>query len=228
MDRSKSILLFLALTAPCAIALKLSIANICILPAILLFLFHARGSLWSFLTDHRSTTVPLLGFIFVALYSAFFGLDITESLIHVFKISFMLLLIPLYGSLASEGYTKSILLLIITGLTIASLHTVFEGAYPGMLFEYSHGAVSEAGQLAIGVFCAVGLFATSRNELENAKLSDLVRYSVLPCLGFLVLGFSNLLPLSPLSKHILAGACFFYVMWYAVRLLTTLRKSHMK
>ncbi|MCI5064891.1 O-antigen ligase family protein, partial [bacterium] len=208
----------LGLVAPFAIAIKLSLANLLLIPAILSFLWHhGRTFVGTCVSREKTYFFSLSIFIAVSFYSALFGLDIGNSLLYAIKMAFMMLLIPLCAAVSQAGYRQHILLSIVLGLCVSALHTIAEGAFPNDLFQYAHGAVSEAGQLTIGLFAAAALLSSAPKPKLPLRMRSLLQMSILPFLGFLLLGFSSRLQLSPPVQLLLAAVSLCYVILQGVR-----------
>ncbi|MGA1190822.1 MAG: O-antigen ligase family protein [Bdellovibrionota bacterium] len=157
MTQSASPLTLPATIAAALIPIKLSLTYIALIPSLLVFAYQERGAVQEIWHRYRSVLIPIAFFLFCILYSSFFGLNTGRSLSKGMSLAGMFLIIPLYAYLCEQNLTRTILLALVIGFSLESLHSIFEGAFPTLLFPYPHGAVSEAGQLGMALFVALAL-----------------------------------------------------------------------
>jgi hypothetical protein len=220
---------FATLASPLLLAIKLSFANLCIIPVLLHYCVRSAKTFGTLLREERAFYLPLLAFIATLFYSSFFGVNPLESLRNSAKLTFMFLLIPLFSELRGGGKLIPLLLALTLGLTIASFHTLYDGAYPGVLFGYPHGPLSEAGQIAIGIFAAIALWvATTPETTSSIKRPHLLFTTGLPLVGFLFLGFAPHLHLSPIATGVLALVGVLYTGYHSWRFIEDSRSGSFK
>jgi hypothetical protein len=173
------------------IPLKLSLAYVAIIPAILALLYKHRGDPRGiFVGLPKALIAPLVGWNICVLLSAPLGIDPLESLVKGLRLSTTLLIIPLFFIVAQRSSPLKLLTALIFGQSIAAFHSVLASTLPPSLNRLFLGEVTESGQLALTLMAAIGCSFSIFFNTENLKATKLVSLlAVLNFSVFLTLGF---------------------------------------
>ena len=152
------------------VPLKLSLVYIFLIPFLLFSLIRPRVLLHLIhrLPPHGTA---FLFFLVVAALSSSFGIAPAHSLIDLAHFVFFSLTIVVFSATSSKAARIEILLALIAGQTVASVHSVLQSVAPASISQLLLGAVTESGQLALVIPCALGLtFSLSRSkELQSPR-----------------------------------------------------------
>jgi O-antigen ligase len=185
-DKSAELLAKGCCAAAFLIPLKLSLTYCVLVPLICFWLASTIRRDRKFLTLNtplRTLAVPLVFFLLTVILSTITGLNPRHSLGPTLSLTFFALAIPLFAGHAKPAPT---LLALVTGQSLAALHSVVDGAFPGTLSTFFLGKVTESGQLALTLFVAVGLAWRQLSTTDSRTIgSDLGR---LTCLGAITAG----------------------------------------
>jgi hypothetical protein len=132
----------------------------------------------------------------------------------------MFLIIPLYAHLCERNLSRTILIALVIGFSLESLHSIFEGAFPTLLFPYPHGAVSEAGQLGMALFVSLALCV--RTTSQKCPSHSLVKTLLIGGFTFFLLiflGLSQPLQLSPTIITLLTTLVLVIFGWHLFHLI---------
>ncbi|MCB0330264.1 MAG: O-antigen ligase family protein [Bdellovibrionales bacterium] len=223
LETSRALVPKLGVLSSLLIPIKLSFTYISVIPTMILFAITLRDEVLRWYKAYRSISLPLIAFLFVLFYSSLFGINIGNSMINAAKLSFMVGLIPLYFYLGTKGNSQSILLLLTVGSLVASTHTIVEGAYPNDIGSFSHGPVSEAGQLGIALFVSLALLFSLQIHRKKDLLIDILQSGTVPFFAFTLLGFAYKLSLNAWATGILTTVCGAYLLAHATQLFLSLR-----
>ena len=167
--------------------LKLPLAYCALVPALVCLLLKLRdGTFRATLAPLKHIFVPLLLFIILAQISSLFGINPLRSTEKLIGLTFFALSIVFYFDIVREhGYSR-ILTALFAGQSIASLHSVLNGAFPELLPVVFPGQVTESGQLAISLTMATGMALYLSSEINGgnrpafspAKSADLVLWGI--------------------------------------------------
>lgn len=220
MTQSVSHLTLPAILAAALIPIKLSLTYIALIPSLLIFAYQEQGVSRKIWHRYRSVLIPIAFFFFCIFYSSFFGLNPGRSLSKGISLAGMFLIIPLYAHLCERNLTRTILLALVIGFSLEALHSVFEGAFPLVLFPYPHGAVSEAGQLGMALFVSLAL-CTKTGSQRRPSL-PLVKTLLLGGGTFFLLiflGLSQPLQLPPSVVTLLTTLILGILSWHLFHLV---------
>lgn len=165
------------------IPLKLSLAYCALIPLIVLYCYslYKEGVTKMQLSPPLQTLLAPLGFFFIAVViSAVTGISPLHSFNPVLSLLFFSLSVPLF---ATASQPLPVLLALVSGQTLAALHSVLDGAFPNSLPPLFLGKVTESGQLALSIFIAIGLVWRTRTlEATSSALKHaIVPLSALGC-----------------------------------------------
>jgi hypothetical protein len=170
------------------IPLKLSLTYCVLIPLLLIYSYSLyRDGLGKIqLSPPLQTLLAPLGFFLLAVgISAVTGISPIHSFNPVLSLVFFSLSVPLF---ATASRTIPVLLALVSGQTIAAIHSVLDGAFPNTLPSLFLGKVTESGQLALSIFIAIGLVWRARvlEENSSAMKRAAVPLTILGCLTVIV------------------------------------------
>lgn len=139
------------------IPIKLSFAYCVLLPLIIISCYRAykERTLGTFIV--HPLNAPLLAFFTISCVTGIFGLNPLKSIPNLLCASVMCFLIPLYSTLANTKSTCIVLGALITGQTIAALHSITAKMFPSFLTGFFVGEVTESGQIGLSLIITYGL-----------------------------------------------------------------------
>jgi hypothetical protein len=164
--------------------LKLSLTYCALIPLLLLYGYSLlrEGFGKVRLSASLQTLLAPLGFFLLAVcISAATGISPLHSFNPVLSLVFFSFSIPLF---ATASQTTPVLLALVSGQTLAALHSVLDGALPDTLPPFFLGKVTESGQLAISIFIAIGLLWRTRSFATTSTSTKRV-FTALTTLGCL-------------------------------------------
>jgi len=154
----------LALTIAVTAPLKLSLAYAAIFPLITLWLLSQPARLAG-TKILPSLAGPLALFMLTALVCGLFGIDPVRSVVQASRFGFFLCIFPALAAAVPRNRIVPLLAALLAGQTLAALHSVVEGAFPGLVTRFFLGQVTESGQLALSVVTAFGLLFVLNEEI---------------------------------------------------------------
>lgn len=143
------------------IPIKLSFTYILIIPAMLIWLPLRWDSLYARV---QSASHNLLFFFSTALLTSMFGFDPVHSILNITTLGFFVLCIPFFAELLQKFGVSSLLLTLAAGQSTAALHSVLEGALPGVMPKAMIGKIAESGQLGLVLIATLGLWIRLRAD----------------------------------------------------------------
>lgn len=163
--------LLMAIGAFC-LPIKLSFAYAAFIPLIswwLIGYFQGKNPLFG---SSAYVSAPLFFYLAALAISSLFGLNPEKSLPNIAAATFMALLVPVYGSIASERTSIVILAALIAGQTIASIDSVFALLNIDLTKKFFVGEVTESGQLAMTIPTIFGVlyYLTAAAKEEKPRL----------------------------------------------------------
>lgn len=222
MTQSVSYLTLPAILAAALIPIKLSLTYVALIPSLLVFAYQERGVAQQIWYRYRPVLTPIAFFFFCILYSSFFGLNPGRSLSKGVSLAGMFLIIPLYAHLSERNFTRTVLLSLVIGFSLESLHSIFEAAFPSLLFPYPHGAVSEAGQLGMALFVSLALCIRADSQRHSHRsLPKTLLIGGGTFLLLIFLGLSHPLQLPPLVITLLTTLALGVLGWHLFHLART-------
>lgn len=186
--------------------LKLAASYVVLIPMISLFFLHKQNLIDLKILLTKQIILRLLAaFLTLSILCSFFGINPTNSVIKVGRLSFFLLFIPFVFLNSNRNNQIKFLFAVIAGQTLAAIHTIYNSVYANIPNLFL-GEVTESGQLALTIPVAIGLLiyslkANSTNQpLKTAKHIKL--YLILGALQFIslcLISFSNQLQINKLQ-----------------------------
>lgn len=175
------------------IPLKLSITYAFLFPCLAIFLYRYRQNIHALLKELQSALIlPLIAWIACALVTGLFGIDPINSLREGIRFIVPILALGLFSFATNKTNPKSLLLALILGQSLSSLHTVMTPILPEYLTRIFIGAVTESGQLALTSLVAIGVTFTILFEKERLETPNWVAFlTAVNIIGFCFLGFIN-------------------------------------
>ena len=167
----------LALLTAFLIPLKLSFAYLTLIPLTSIWLIINFKNLKSIVIKKEFAHIlPLFIFIFIALYSSIFGIDIKQSLIACLSLFFYTCTAYAVCDAAKNGNHIKVALALLIGQTVTGFHSLLQEFIAGFENDIFLGKVSESGQIALSIFILLGLLLTlckSSNKLQCLFLAYL-------------------------------------------------------
>lgn len=230
---------YLFLLAACfLLPLKLSLAYCALVPLILLWLVSIRFRIWGALRGD-SIILPYAGFVAFAVLTIPFAVDPLRSADKLLGVVFFGLSIPVFRDVIRSYDYERPLFALVSGQTVAAVHSVLEGALGTAVPRLFLGAVTESGQLALSVILTTGLLtlaASQSRKTATHSLSGIMRGGVLAVLNFVALTLLAFMPLTergalPFAAALcLAGSLLTFTLWRhrTIRLADTLGQDRMQ
>jgi hypothetical protein len=212
------------------VPLKLSLSYIALIPLILLWFWRERRSikLQKFSPSEKLVAIPALFFMTSVALSALIGINPIRSILPFVSLAFFATTIFVF---AQHGKLIPVLIALLTGQVISSLHSVLDAAYPDVLLGLFVGTVSESGQLALSIPVILGLLwrmypeiNTSIHKVDHIKL---LIGSTITTIALVLFGFRKQmdLPLSLISCIFIISIAFsFKVCRHALKSSTHTRR----
>ena len=161
----------LAMCAALLLPIRLNLCYLFLIPLICLYLLHKRRKLFECIGQNR-IALPLFSFIGIALITALFGLNPTNSLVKLVRLAFFACTLLVFCDTAQKGGALKPLLALCIGQTLAALHSAFDAIFPSILPAIFIGKVSESGQLALSLVCGLGLTIYYSKSISNETSAD--------------------------------------------------------
>lgn len=191
------------------VPLKLSLAYIALIPLILFWAYHTRrrAQYQEIPYEAREILTPLLFFLLSIGISSIAGLSFSHSASALLSLLFFGLTVPIFFLYATP---RRVLPALLTGQSIAALHSVLDSAFPGSIPSLFLGKVTESGQLAITLLLAFGSIMSlkgghddllqdtpaSATPIEARSWRIFLATGTLMVAGLIVFGFSSAAHLS--------------------------------
>ncbi len=151
--------------------LKLSLAYASIIPTMILFILINRQKMSEVLNQTpKYILLPLLSWCGLVILTAPFGLDPINTAIKGIRFVTLLILIPMFMTVAKRVTSVRLLGFLVFGQSIAAVHTSIAPLLPSYLNQVFLGAVTESGQLAITIFIALGCAFYILFSQENIRV----------------------------------------------------------
>lgn len=196
--------LFISLTLGVfLLPLKLSLAYIFFIPALLLWYWLVLKRQVPALGNARELCIPLYTLFVAALLCAPFGIDPVRSSVALLAALFMVALIP---SISQTFQGRSMwlpLAVLFAAQTLAGIHSILDWLFPGKLSQMLVGQVTESGQLSLLLPALFGVLASLYQCQRTAPYLDLRRGGYTIRIGTFHTALWALVNLS-----ILLGLCF--------------------
>lgn len=181
------------------VPIKLSLTYCVLIPLLALYgysLCREKALKTGLAAPLQKILAPLAFFLIAVGVSATTGISPRHSFNPTLSLFFFSLSLLLF---ATKARPISVLIALLSGQTIAALHSVLDGAFPNTLPSLFLGKVTESGQLAISIFIAVGL-------VWRTLSSDLILKSKQDLRLLTVVGFATTVVVSALGFRYDAGA----------------------
>lgn len=202
------------------IPLKLALTYIALAPLIVLWgLMQWKRPTRLLLTKQESSVLAPLAFLIVAItFGAIVGIDPIRSASPLLSLTFFSLTIFVFRDFSSPYYA---LLALITGQTIASIHSVIAAAWPGKIPSLFLGSVTESGQLSLSLLVCVGLLWSKYSRGKSALPPSIPRIAAISFATTLLL----LCALGFYSTANISGVTLFVAWAIGIALIRILLKN---
>ncbi len=175
------------------IPLKLSITYAILFPCLALLIYKHRKDIPAIFKELPIGLIaPLIVWIVCALVTGLFGIAPINSLTQGARLIVPILTLSLFYFVTIKTSSKRLLIALLLGQSISSLHTVITPILPEFLTRIFIGAVTESGQLAISSLVAIGITFTILFEREKLETPNWVAFlTAVNLIGFSCVGFSS-------------------------------------
>jgi len=212
------------------IPLKLSLSYIALIPLILLWIWREGRSLKlrDLSPSEKLVVIPALFFMTSVALSALLGINPIRSILPFLSLAFFAITVLVF---ARHGQLIPVLVSLLTGQAIASLHSILDAAFPNIFRGLFVGTVSESGQLALSIPMILGIlwrmYPEASTAIYKADHIKLLIGSTITTIALVLFGFRTQmgLPISViLCIFIVCAAVNFKVFRHALRSSTSSRR----
>ena len=180
-----------AIVAFC-IPLKLAFTYIALIPLIAIWLFSKRWAYHGWIRTSAESSVlgPLVFFLLATSCAAIVGINPLHSLSPLISLIFFSLTIFVFRDF---GHSYYVLLALLSGQTLAALHSVLDAAALQSFPDVFLGSVTESGQLALSLLVCIGMLWQKYHDGKDrlppsiprvAAATSGISLMMLACLGF--------------------------------------------
>ncbi len=202
------------------IPLKLAFTYLTLIPLILLWgLMQWKQPLRLLITKQERSVLAPLGFLILAITcGAIVGIDPARSASPLLSLIFFTLTIFVFRDFGNSYY---VLLALITGQTIAAIHSVIAAAFPTKIPGLFLGSVTESGQLSLSLLVCVGLLWSKYSNSKSILPPSIPRIAAISFATTLLL----LTAFGFYSTANISGAILFIAWTLGVLLIRVLLKN---